>query len=205
MRRILIIDSAVKDRVAESVSISPTFSGIPSPCPLHSSLTAPVSTRWNLPSAVLDGRPDCKLCPTRDRPWWRVMEYTIFFTLSSCVNSEVWMLCHFPEFPYRMKTLLTRVRGWLKVSLIGCTLFPESLLLTLTHVPWSLLLPIKCLHVNPWLGICFCWTKAKTGDQDHEEKMIPWMVPRTSGAKLSKHRNKQVLGIYKDLQIPARS
>lgn len=46
-------ESAVKDGVAESVNISPTFPGIPSPCPLQSGLTAPVSTRWNRPFACL--------------------------------------------------------------------------------------------------------------------------------------------------------
>ena len=39
------IEFAVKDGVAESLNISPTSPGIPSPCPLQSGLTASVSTR----------------------------------------------------------------------------------------------------------------------------------------------------------------
>lgn len=157
-------ESAVKDGVAESVIISPTYLGIPSPCPLQSSLTASVSTRWNRPSACLMADLTANYAPSGtalDGESWGIPSsspfgHVLILTFGCCVISQDENSAH-------------SCGGWLKVSLIGCTLFPESLLLTLTHVPWSLLLPIKCLHVNPWLGICFCWTKAKTGDKDHEK------------------------------------
>lgn len=47
------IESAVKDGVAESVIISPTYPGIPSPCPLQSGLSVSVSTGWNQHFACL--------------------------------------------------------------------------------------------------------------------------------------------------------
>lgn len=142
------------DRIKFVVSTAPMFSEILSVSPSHTSLMAMVSTQWNLLFPVLDGRSDGDHALSGNAPDGEVQGITCTSHLS-WDNSEVWILCHFPEFPYRMKILLTHCGKWCNINFIGCIFFSVLHLHCQTHAPCSLLLPLKGLYMNPWLSVCF--------------------------------------------------